>query len=162
MVSAPTNGEVAFAIVLPLSTSNADSSAARVAATTGEGSLIGHAGIWHVPRNELVFMIDKPYWKQGYMTEVLAALITVFWQQGLRKVWAEVDLENEASVRVLKKFGFIQVGNKVAESCTGRTESLRMRLKNPDGGGENDEEGEGGDKEDDGSDASSSGDNARG
>ena len=55
MVSAPTNGELAFAIVLPLSTSNADSSTTPVLATTDEGNLIGHAGTWHVPRNELVF-----------------------------------------------------------------------------------------------------------
>ena len=106
-------------------------------------------------------MIDKPYWKQGYMTEVLAALIPVFWQQGLKKVWAEVNLENEASVKVLKKSGFIQVGNNIIESCAGKSESLRMELANPDGGGENEEEGAGEDKEDE-SDASSSGDNARG
>ena len=106
-------------------------------------------------------MIDKPYWEQGYMTEVLAALVPVFWQQGLKKVWAEVNLENEASVKVLKKSGFIQVGNTIIESCGEKFESLRMESTNPDGGGENEEEGDRGEKED-GSDASSPGDNARG
>ena len=160
MVSAPTNGELAFAIVLPPSASNATSFKTPEAATTEEGILIGHAGIWHVPRNELVFMIDKPYWEQRYMTEVLAALVPVFWHQGLKRVWADVNLENEASLKVLKKSGFIQVGNAIIESSVGKDESLHMELTNPDGGGEEEEEGEGGDKEDM-SDASSSGDNAR-
>ena len=159
MVSAPTNGELAFAIVLPPSASNANSFTHPVAATTEEGNLIGHAGTWHVPRNELVFMIDKPYWEHGYMTEVLAALVPVFWQQGLKKVWADVNLENKASLKVLKKSGFIQVGNNIIESSKKMHESLRMELTNPNDGGE-EEEGEGGDNED-GSDASSSGDNGR-
>ena len=135
MVSAPTNGALAFAIVIPLSSSNADSSKTSVAATRKEGSLIGHAGIWHVPRNELVFMIDKPYWDQGYMTEVLTALVPVFWQQGLKKVWADVRLKNEAGLKVLKKSGFIQLGNNIIKSSEGKYESLRMGLTNPDGGG---------------------------
>ena len=160
MVSAPTNGELAFAIVLPPSTTNAHSSKTPEATTTEEGDLIGHVGAWHVPRNELVFMIDKPYWNQGYMTEALAALVPVFWQQGLKKVWAEVNLKNEASLKVLKKSGFIQVENNVVVSPIGRHESLRMELTNPDGGGEEEEEGEGGDDKD-WSAASSSGDKGR-
>ena len=162
MVSAPTNGELAFAIVLPPSASNAHSSKTPEAATTTEeGNLIGHVGTWHVPRNELVLMIDKPYWNQGYMTEALAALVPVFWQQGLKKVWAVVNLKNEASLKVLKKSGFIQVENNVVVSPIGRHESLRMELTNPDGGGEEEEEeGEGGDNED-WSAASSSGDKGR-
>ena len=95
------------------------------------------------------------------MTEVLAALVPVFWHQGLKRVWADVNLENEASLKVLKKSGFIQVGNAIIESSVGKDESLHMELTNPDGGGEEEEEEvEGGDKEDM-SDASSSGDNAR-
>ena len=132
-----------------------------------EGTLIGLAGVPHVPTNQLDFMIDKPYWKQGFMTEVLAALIPVFWQQGLKKVWSEVHLENEASLKVLKKSGFIQVGdihvrNNVLDSSVKTHENVRMELKNPDGGSEKKGEGEGGDKKDDGSAASSSGHNARG
>ena len=151
MVSAPTNGELTFAIVLPPSASNRPSSKNPETATTGEGRLIGHAGTWHIPRNELVFMIDKPYWEQVYMTEVLAALVPVFWQHRLKKVWADVNLENEASLKVLKKSGFIRVGNNVIESSAGKHESLRMELTNPVGGGEEEEEeeeeeGEGGEK----------------
>ena len=105
-------------------------------------------------------MIDKAYWDQGYMTEVLTALVPVFWQQGLKKVRADVRLKNEAGLKVLKKSGFIQLGNNIIKSSEGKYESLRMELTNPDGGGGN-EEDEGGEKED-GSDASSSGDNGRG
>ena len=46
-------------------------------------------------------MIDKAYWDQGYMTEVLTALVPVFWQQGLKKVRADVWLKIEAGVKVL-------------------------------------------------------------
>ena len=150
MVSQPTNGSLAFAIVLPPSASNATSSTTPVATTIDEGNLIGHAGIWYVPRNELVFMIGQPYWKQGYMTEVLAALIPIFWQKGLKMVWATVNSDNEASIKLLRTSGFTQCGTNIVELSEGRSEGLHMEITNPDGGEEEggEEEGEGGGDED--------------
>ena len=148
MVSSPTNGVLAFCIVLPPSASTSSSSATPVATATDEGVVIGHAGIWQPQRNELVFMINHGYWKKGYMTEALAALVPIFWEKGLKKVFADVSPENEASLKVLKKCGFKQVGENIKESYAKINESLHMVLSNPDGGGE----------EGDGS-GSSSGDN---
>ena len=39
-------------------------------------------------------------------------------------------IENEASLKVLKKSGFTQVGNNIIESSVGKHESLRMELAN--------------------------------
>lgn len=73
------------------------------------------------------------------MTETLSALIPIFWEKGLKMIFADVDPENEASVRLLKSLGFIQGGENIVASYTGR--HVRMELSNPNGGGE-EEEGE--------------------
>ena len=130
-------------IILPHSASTTATSASTttqpVTTPVDEGKLIGHAGIW-MPNtdNELVFMIDNTYWGQGYMTEVLETLVPIFWEKGLDVVHADVEPENEASLWVLRKVGFKQVGENIVESYKGRCESLRMELRNPEG-----EEGEG-------------------
>ena len=95
-------------------------------------------------------MIDRAYWGQGYMTEVLAALMPVFWQRGLRMVYADVEPDNEASVSVLRRCGFVDLEEGMVE-VLGKAVSVRMEIANPDGrrrGGEEEEE-EGEDGEDD-------------
>ena len=138
-------------IILPHSTSTTTPSSSASATATAqpittpmdEGKLIGHAGIWMAhTAPELVFMIDTAYWNKGYMTEVLETLIPIFWQKGLRVVHADVDPANKASLRVLRKMGFEQVGENVAESDMGRFKTLRMEVVNPEV--KEREEGEGG------------------
>ena len=43
-------------------------------------------------------------------------------------VSADVDSENEASLKLLRNFGFRQIGGNVVESDKWRSESLRMEL----------------------------------
>lgn len=83
------------------------------------------------------------------MTEVLAALIPIFWQNGLTKVWATVNSENEASIKLLRTYGFMQCGSNLVESSQGKSEGLNMELTNPDGGNEESEEEEGEGENDD-------------
>ena len=84
------------------------------------------------------------------MTEVLAALMPILWQKGLKKVWATVNSENDASIRLLRTSGFIQCGTSIVELNQRKGENLEMEITNPDGreeeGGE--EEGEGGSDDD--------------
>ena len=144
MVSHPPNGEIAFAIVLPPTASNATSSTTPAATTTDRGEFIGYAGIWNVPLSELVFMIGQSYWRQGYMTEVLAALMPMFWQNGFKRVWANVDSENVASIKLLRRSGFIQCGTSVIELTEGKGENIQMEIANPDSGEEESKEEDGG------------------
>lgn len=70
------------------------------------------------------------------MTEVLATIIPIFWANGLEKVNADVDPENGASMKLLRKFAFRQVGGNRVKVDTGYATYLRMELSNPNGGGE--------------------------
>lgn len=152
MVTSPTNGTLAFVIILPPSASTTSPTPATdpIMTPVDEGKLIGHAGIWQSHIEELVFMIDNSYWNQGYMTEVLETLIPIFWEHGLKMVCADVEPENGASLRLLRKMGFSQVGANVLElAYKGRCETLRMELRNPDAKGEGDGEGDGGNEDDD-------------
>lgn len=152
MVASPTNGTLAFVIILPPSASTANSNPAAEPITTpvDEGKLIGHAGIWQSHIEELVFMIDNSYWNQGYMTEVLETLIPIFWEHGLKMVCADVEPENGASLRLLRKMGFWQVGGNIIElAYKGRFETMRMVLRNPDAESEGEGKGEEEEEDDD-------------
>lgn len=92
-------------------------------------------------------MIAKDYWGKGYMTEVLATLVPIFWGKGLKVVNADVDPRNWSSVELLKSAGFKQVDTDIVESYKGYCEQLRMQLDNPNGGGE-EREGDHDDKDD--------------
>lgn len=119
MVSSWTNGFLAFMLVLPPSVPNAQSSTASDTTKRDEGNVIGHAGIWCIRSEEIGFMISHHYWGEGYMTEVLATIIPIFWANGLEKVNADVDPENEASMKLLRKFAFRQVGGNRVKVDTG-------------------------------------------
>ena len=153
MVASPTNGELGFAIVLPASASMTTSSTLPVITTLDEGVVIGHAGIWYADRNELCFMIGPEYWRQGYITEVLAALVPIFWQNGLENIYADVNAANVGSMKVLMNFGFLPMGEDIIEDKLGEWYGLRMGLTAPDGEGEEEEE-----EDDEFADENSSGD----
>lgn len=57
------------------------------------------------------YVLAKPHWGNGYMTEAVRALIaTLFEQPGLYRIWAVVDEDNFASARVLEKAGMTREG----------------------------------------------------
>lgn len=96
-----------------------------------EGIVIGHAGVWHPEVNELVFMIGEKYWGEGYMTEVLATLIPIFWGKGLKEVHADVNPDNVVSLKLLRSLGFKDTGSDIVESYKGYCEQLHLELSNP-------------------------------
>ena len=60
---------------------------------------------------ELGYWIGKPYWRNGYCTEAVAAIVEFgFATLRLRKIFAEHFADNPASGRVLQKLGFVHEG----------------------------------------------------
>jgi len=62
-------------------------------------------------RAELGYVLGSTFWGQGYMQEALRALVqAAFEAMGLRRLEAEVNPVNTASVRVLEGLGFQREG----------------------------------------------------
>lgn len=141
MIQLSSNGTLAFVVILPPSSASAASSTKPAPPEAGpqlptptavdEGTVIGHAGLWAVEKGELVFMLGQPYWGQGYMTEVLAALVPVFWEYNLKAVYADVDPANVIAWKVLRNSGFKQIRKDIFESHHGIGMSLHMQLTTP-------------------------------
>ena len=55
---------------------------------------------------ELGYVLARPYWGRGYMTEAVTALIDWALKQPLiYRIWSVCDLDNPASARVMEKAG---------------------------------------------------------
>ena len=65
----------------------------------------------HNHRAELGYVLARPYWNRGLMSEALQPLIArAIAQPNIYRVWAVCDVENLASARVLEKVGMIREG----------------------------------------------------
>ena len=94
MISNPRNGGLDF-IILDKATSGP----------------IGKIGMWQ--GNEIGFMIAREYWRQGLVSEALKAVLPVFLEkEEVDSIAADVDPRNEASIGLLKKFGFTETGRR--------------------------------------------------
>ena len=77
--------------------------------------LLGTCTLFHIHagnrRAELGYALASAHWKQGYMGEALAALIDhAFGVLRLRRLEADVDPENAASLGILERMGFRREG----------------------------------------------------
>ena len=60
---------------------------------------------------ELGYVLARPYWGRGYMTEALRALIAwALKQKDIYRIWAVCDVDNIASARVMEKAGMQREG----------------------------------------------------
>ena len=60
---------------------------------------------------DLGYVLARPYWGQGYMTEAARAVVEwALGQSSIFRVWAVCDVENAASVRLLEKIGMRREG----------------------------------------------------
>jgi ribosomal-protein-alanine N-acetyltransferase len=62
-------------------------------------------------RVELGYVLGRPFWGEGYMTEAAGAVVR--WALDLAhiyRVWAVCDIDNIASARVLEKIGMAKEG----------------------------------------------------
>jgi RimJ/RimL family protein N-acetyltransferase len=79
------------------------------------GSVIGTATLFNLNvdngRAELGYAMARAYWGKGYMNEALEALVShAFEVMGLRRLEADVDPRNAASIRTLERLGFQREG----------------------------------------------------
>jgi RimJ/RimL family protein N-acetyltransferase len=62
-------------------------------------------------RAEIGFALNRKHWRQGYMREALTALLDyAFDVMKLHRMEADVDPDNEPSIRALEKLGFRREG----------------------------------------------------
>ncbi|MEM1395135.1 MAG: GNAT family protein [Cyanobacteria bacterium P01_H01_bin.150] len=60
---------------------------------------------------EIGYELSQAYWRKGIMTEALTAIIKFgFEKMELNRIAATVMLENTASMKLLKKLGFVEEG----------------------------------------------------
>lgn len=80
-----------------------------------EPGLIGTVSLfqlnWPNRRAEVGYGVARPFWRQGFMAEAVAALVThAFATLGFNRLEADVDPRNIGSVRGLEKLGFVREG----------------------------------------------------
>jgi [ribosomal protein S5]-alanine N-acetyltransferase len=75
---------------------------------TLEGELIGKFGAWKLP--EFGFLIHPAQWGQGYASEAMAAFIQHRRDRGATELTADVDPRNLASIMLLIRHGFMEIG----------------------------------------------------
>jgi RimJ/RimL family protein N-acetyltransferase len=72
------------------------------------GAVIGKLGAWRLP--EVGFLIDPRQWGHGYATEALNVFIDHRRTRGSTELTADVDPRNTASLRLLRRCGFVETG----------------------------------------------------
>jgi RimJ/RimL family protein N-acetyltransferase len=74
-----------------------------------DGKLIGWSGLQPLENSgeiEVGYAFDKPYWRQGFATEIASAWLRYgFEQAGLQRIVAVAVPENTGSRRVMEKLG---------------------------------------------------------
>lgn len=129
-----TNGTLDFVIVLLSPPSSLSPAEGDQPPSDPAEKVIGKAGIWSQANSEIGFMLNRAYWRKGYMVEALTALLGpdgAFWQRGVERVLADVDPRNESSTGVLRRFGFVETGReeRTFETHLGWCDSVYLELR---------------------------------
>lgn len=98
-----------------------------------DGAYIGNAG--NYARNEIGFMLQRPYWRQGILTEAMEAILPYLWQvTDHDHLFADADPENAASCGLLKSLGFHETHRAKNTFCIAGvwSDSVYFRLNRPD------------------------------
>jgi [ribosomal protein S5]-alanine N-acetyltransferase len=81
-----------------------------------DNKLIGTCGYngWETNRGsrvEIAYDLGKPYWRKGFMTEILESIIKfTFEEVGFNRIEAFTNLDATPSMNLLMKIGFVQDG----------------------------------------------------
>lgn len=80
-----------------------------------EGRLLGTVALFHFEaeqgRAEIGYVFGRSAWGHGYATEAMGAVLDLaFHTLGLRRLEADADPRNAASLRVLERLGFTREG----------------------------------------------------
>ncbi|SCF00222.1 Protein N-acetyltransferase, RimJ/RimL family [Micromonospora tulbaghiae] len=101
---------------------------------TADGEVVGHVAAFPVDdRTEVSYWIDPGRWGRGYATAGLAALLRELPQRPVR---ARAAKDNAASLAVLRKCGFVVVGEDSGYSPSRGTEVEEYVLELPAEGSE--------------------------
>lgn len=55
---------------------------------------------------EIGYVLKRAFWGKGIITEAVAAMIDLLFAEGQRRVFADTDPDNKASIAVLERLGF--------------------------------------------------------
>jgi RimJ/RimL family protein N-acetyltransferase len=78
-----------------------------------DGEVAGNIGCWEADGRRFVgYWIGRGFWGRGLATRALAELVEIV---HTRPLYADVVRHNAASIRVLEKCGFVQVGSHAVE-----------------------------------------------
>ena len=94
-----------------------------------QGRIIGKAGLYRFP--EIGFILHPDAWGRGFAAEALQPVLRrAFDLHGLQTVEADVDPRNEASLTLLTKLGFREVGRRARTWLVGGCwcDSVDLRL----------------------------------
>ena len=74
-----------------------------------DGHLVGYCGLVNPTIDgeaEIIYALKKRYWGRGLISEAAKAMLDFGLQQcGLKRVVATIDPENQASIRIVEKWG---------------------------------------------------------
>lgn len=59
---------------------------------------------------EIGYILKRAFWGRGIATEAVAAMIDLLFAEGQRRVFADTDPENAASIALLERLGFQREG----------------------------------------------------
>lgn len=97
-----------------------------------QGRVIGKAGAWSLP--EVGFLLHPDHWGKGLAHEAMVAVIThLFATHDVQELTAEADPRNVASLRLLRRLGFVETG-RAERTLQWRDEwcdSVYLALKRP-------------------------------
>ena len=84
-------------------------------ALNSDNKIIGTSTIFSVDernrRAEIGYALNREFWGKGYITEALNSLFRfAFEELKLHRIEADVDPRNNASIKILEKFGFQKEG----------------------------------------------------
>jgi RimJ/RimL family protein N-acetyltransferase len=89
-----------------------------------DGEVAGNVGCWEADGRRFVgYWIGRRFWGRGLATQAVAELLDVV---EARPVYAHVVTSNVASIRVLEKNGFVEVGRHTADDGV---EELLLELR---------------------------------
>lgn len=78
------------------------------------GTIIGHCGLGHLeatPEIEVAYILDSPYWGQGYASEAARAMIAhAFSRLQIARIVAVAFPENVGSIGVMRAIGMTPIG----------------------------------------------------
>ena len=101
-------------------------------AITRDAVFLGIVGLTYVEGRtpELGYWLGEPYWGEGYATEAARAVVAAAKATGIAGLRSRALLSNAGSRNVLRKIGFVEVGEDVDKAGTlaGR-QVMQMRLE---------------------------------